>query len=230
MLARRCLRGACSDWRLALRMTTLSADTATHTLAVKSEHTNSRDSDTTEMGGRHALDFWQHCLGLIGKELPTQQFETWIKPLVISFDETNRSTLVLVTPNRFSQQWVKDRYLTRLTALAQEFFGQPVSLKLQLPPTRASVAVAKSSAISSPAISAEQTRSDAIAKGFEQTRLNREYTFTSFVTGKANQLARAAALQVAENPGTSYNPLFLYGGFTSKMRTRVFVIFMPSSM
>ena len=170
--------------------------------------------------------FWAHCAALFGRELPRQQFETWIKPLKISGDvladpDIAPLEIELLAPNRFVQQWVKDRFLGRLESLAGEYWGQPVRVAILYATQNRKLPLASSMAMTSdPRKDNEEkgvrdraatARVDADA-GYEKTRLNRDYSFDTFVTGKANQLARAAAIQVADNPGTSYNPLFLYGG------------------
>ena len=164
--------------------------------------------------------FWEHCSALFGKELPQQQFDTWIKPLTLrnaaAAPESNieaPGVIELVAPNRFVQQWIKDRYAQRLESLAREYWGTTTRISVTYTP----VARKSINAVEIPATAAlpparnNQTL-PASAPSFEKTRLNRDHSFDAFVTGKANQLARAAANQVAENPGTSYNPLFLYGG------------------
>jgi len=144
--------------------------------------------------------FWQHCLERFGKELTPQQFNTWIKPLRA---EEGGEEVRLIAPNRFVQQWVKDKFLARIQELAEAHFGRPVTVE-----------VALGQAEGRP----EGKTAEAKAFGLVQrekenpTGLNPAFTFANFVTGKANQLARAAALQVAENPGAAYNPLFVYGG------------------
>jgi chromosomal replication initiator protein len=118
-------------------------------------------------------------------------------------------------------QWVKDRFLSRIEMIAAEAVASPVRVTLELPaaqeerpvrpgpaaPAPASVAAAPAAQPASAA-----TRAPRQASPAERSNLMREFTFESFVAGKANQLARAAAMQVAENPGASYNPLFVYGG------------------
>ena len=147
-------------------------------------------------------NLWDACLRRLEQELPAQQFNTWIRPLV---PETGAAgeTLVLTAPNRFVLELVRERFATRIERLAADAGGQAVTLRLVLArgaePAARLPQPAPRAAIEAPALA-------------ERSRLNRGFTFDSFVTGKANQLARAAALQVAENPGTSYNPLFVYGG------------------
>ena len=152
--------------------------------------------------------FWQHCLDQFKKDLTTQQFNTWIKPLKVSQAD---DSVLLLAPNRFVLQWVKEKFLVQIEAFAETQFGKVTAVILKLddlsnidqqPPTHSNLLndAAKDFA-PAPAIKAKN-----------QSGLNPLFTFASFVPGKANQLARAAALQVAENPGTAYNPLFVYGG------------------
>ena len=146
---------------------------------------------------------WDACLRRLEQELPAQQFNTWIRPLAPEANAADPDTLVLAAPNRFVLELVRERFASRIGRLAAEASGRDLGVRLVLarapePPPRPPVAVARNGA-------------DA-PLGLERARLNRSFTFENFVTGKANQLARAAAIQVAENPGISYNPLFIYGG------------------
>jgi chromosomal replication initiator protein len=150
-------------------------------------------------------DFWQACLRLFEQELTPQQFNTWIRPLHV---EGDAGGLRLVAPNRFVQQWIKERFMGRIESLATELFAAPVPLSLCLgeaPAKNNDTARAQSPA-------PVQANTAAAPLANETTSLNPTYTFNTFVTGKANELARAAAEQVAENPGRAYNPLFVYGG------------------
>ncbi|PWB51056.1 MAG: chromosomal replication initiator protein DnaA [Nitrosomonadales bacterium] len=150
--------------------------------------------------------FWQACLSRFEQELTPQQFNNWIKPL--RFEE-GADTLRIVAPNRFILQWVRDKFLGRFEQIGQEYFARPVQFTLSVAENPESTEkkhppVSPATAVSSAPV-ARQGRN-------EKSGLNPSFTFSNFVTGKANQLARAAALQVAENPGTAYNPLFVYGG------------------
>ncbi|HXX12419.1 MAG TPA: chromosomal replication initiator protein DnaA [Burkholderiales bacterium] len=147
---------------------------------------------------------WNHCLKHFEKELPPQQFRTWIQPLQAA---SQGRLLTITAPNRFVLQWVKDRFLPVIEQLAREATTDRVEVVLQL--ASHSHATNITPAAPRPAPSAADTSK---ARVREHSRLNPSFTFDSFVTGKANQLARAAALQVAEHPGTAYNPLFIYGG------------------
>jgi chromosomal replication initiator protein len=159
--------------------------------------------------------FWQRCLAAFSEELTPQQFNTWIRPLALQSTEGGYR---LLAHNRFVLQWVKDRFLGRITELAAEAEGRPVAITLAIADTAAPAAAerAPSSAAAAPAAPPPEARPGittppALPRRHEQTSLNPGFTFESFVAGKANQLARAAGMQVAEHP-TSYNPLFVYGG------------------
>lgn len=148
-------------------------------------------------------EFWRTCLGRLQGELSPQQYNLWIRPL--NFDGASQPMRILA-PNRFVMQWVKEKFLPSFESWAEEHFGQPTPLTLSLatPVARSSVGTDKPPVEHKPA--AEP------ADKPDTSRLNAAFTFDSFVPGRANQLARAAALQVADNPGSGYNPLFVYGG------------------
>ena len=146
-------------------------------------------------------NLWDACLRRLEQELPAQQFNTWIRPLAPENGAPN-DTLILAAPNRFVLELVRERFASRIERLAAEASGKELGVRLVLARGAEMPARAAPSAAKPPAEPVIQERS----------RLNRGFSFDSFVTGKANQLARAAAIQVAENPGTSYNPLFVYGG------------------
>ncbi|HEV8644200.1 MAG TPA: chromosomal replication initiator protein DnaA [Burkholderiales bacterium] len=144
--------------------------------------------------------FWNHCLRHFEKSLPAQQYKTWIQPLHARLDQ---HTVVLSAPNRFVLEWVKDKFVPEIERLSSEYLRKPTQVVLTLAEN-----VAEETATPTPEVEAPTPK----PKIREQSRLNPSFTFDSFVTGKANQLARAAALQVAEHPGVAYNPLFVYGG------------------
>jgi chromosomal replication initiator protein len=146
-------------------------------------------------------NLWEACLRRLEQELPAQQFNTWIRPLAPEAGAPS-DMLILAAPNRFVLELVRERFASRIERLAAEASGRELGLRLVL--ARAAEAPARAAAPTS--------RSVAEPAAQERSRLNRGFSFDSFVTGKANQLARAAAIQVAENPGISYNPLFVYGG------------------
>jgi chromosomal replication initiator protein len=148
-------------------------------------------------------NLWDVCLRRLETELPSQQFNTWIRPLSAEQTTPESDALVLCAPNRFVLDLVRERFAARIGRLAAEATGRELQVRLVLAP-RAVAPARPTASTPSPAAAA--------APHFERARLNRNFNFDSFVTGKANQLARAAAIQVAENPGLSYNPLFIYGG------------------
>jgi chromosomal replication initiator protein len=169
---------------------------------------------------------WPACLARLEAELSSQQFNTWIKPLSA---EAGEEGLVLLAPNRFILQFIKDRFLGRIEELAGELLpGTSIELRVGgnnmrpvAPPSVVSNAQRPAAteqarpAMPAAPTFAEQAKQAAVKAigSHESTRLNPGFTFDSLVTGKGNQLARAAALQIAENPGDpAYNPLFVYGG------------------
>ncbi|MEP7330083.1 MAG: chromosomal replication initiator protein DnaA, partial [Betaproteobacteria bacterium] len=164
---------------------------------------------------------WNACLQTFQNELTPQQFATWIAPLACA-DEGGR--MKLVAPNRFILQWVKDRFGPRIATLAEAAAGTPVTIEFAVADAVAPAALAAPVApngASSQVLSAPVRPVDStpivvtsvvpVARRLDATSLNPTFNFATFVSGKANQLARAAAMQVADHP-TSYNPLFVYGG------------------
>src|SRR5216683_560567 len=147
-------------------------------------------------------NLWDACLRRLEQELPAQQFNTWIRPLAPEAG-AGTDTLVLAAPNRFVLELVRERFVARIERLASEAAGRDLGVRLVL--ARGADAAAR-------APQPAQCGASEVPTILERGRLNRAFSFDSFVTGKANQLARAAAIQVAENPGISYNPLFIYGG------------------
>jgi chromosomal replication initiator protein len=145
--------------------------------------------------------FWANCLDAFKRELTPQQFNTWIRPLRL---ELSGDGLVLIAPNRFVLQWVKERFASRIEELAATASGRAVPLAL-------TIADAATRTDVTPAPANRLEPAGASGRRSEQASINPSFSFASFVAGKANQLARAAGLQVAEHP-TSYNPLFVYGG------------------
>lgn len=160
-----------------------------------------------ERFGQPMENFWSNCLDRFKQELSAQQYNTWIKPLqcVASTDRVR-----VLAPNRFVLQWVKDRFLVKIEQQSLEFYKQPVTIELALLENGNSTAATPSTEPAPSQKTAAKPRKTK-AEG-DISGLNPAFDFDNFVTGKANQLARAAALQVAENPGAAYNPLFVYGG------------------
>lgn len=162
--------------------------------------------------------FWAQCLSRLESELPSQQFNAWIKSLRVETCDEARC-LRLLAPNGFILRWVRERHLSRIEALAREFSTEPITIDLAIDETSTGLLFepAKNHAGVSPDFPAEEfpcptARAPLDPREYVKTRLNSEFTFTTLVTGRSNDLARAAAMQVALNPGSSYNPLFVYGG------------------
>lgn len=185
---------------------------------------------------------WSQCQNTLQSELPEQQYNTWIRPLKIKYFQEDQSrfnqsssneVIELVAPNRFVEDWVKSKFLARIEELFQQLSGNGVVLGVSATPVNqpqyeqdnhisttpveaenennllhSIQASAKSELAAEPAPSIIRSAAETSLR----TNLNNEFTFDSFVEGKSNQLALAAAQQVAENPGGSYNPLFIYGG------------------
>ncbi len=172
-------------------------------------------------------DFWSHCLAHFERSLNAQQLNTWIKPLVV---EVVNGSVLVNAPNRFVAQWVRDKFLPQIDLLARAFFPESPSVSLVISDSRGTAenrTASKDSSVpqsvgklqpSTPPAREEArkpakpgTKADK-PQTVDESRLNPMFTFDTFVPGKANDLARAAALQVADNPGSGYNPLFVYGG------------------
>ncbi|MDP2153171.1 MAG: chromosomal replication initiator protein DnaA [Methylotenera sp.] len=173
-------------------------------------------------------NFWPACLSKFEKELSAQQFNTWIKPL---HTEISGDAVRVVAPNRFVMQWVKDRFLKKIEQFAQE---HKPNMQIELVLGEAAAKPAQAATAKKPnheiktvenAVKPDgikhnlsevlaKSKKNVVAanKNIDTSNLNPSFNFNNYVTGRANQLARAAAIQVAENPGSAYNPLFIYGG------------------
>lgn len=170
-----------------------------------------------------SLSLWQQCLARLQDELPATEFSMWIRPLQA---ELSDDTLALYAPNRFVLDWVREKYINNINALLSDFCGN------EIPQLRFEVGNKPAGAVSTPERSIPSSRTMKQPPSREKapalrpswhdnnaepdvayrSNVNPKHTFDSFVEGKSNQLARAAARQVADNPGGAYNPLFLYGG------------------
>ena len=151
------------------------------------------------------VSLWQKCLDRLENELPAQQFNTWIRPLhaIESADQ-----LRLLAPNRFVLDWIKNHHIDVITRVVTDV-GSDSAPSIQLD-IGTSKRVEQTRSSEPAPIRSEVTKSPVEIP--DNSTLNQEFTFETFVGGKSNQLARAASIQVAENPGGAYNPLFIYGG------------------
>lgn len=152
---------------------------------------------------------WNQCLVLLEAELEEQEINTWIRPLhAVDTPEGVR----LMAPNRFVKDWVSDKHLSRIAEVIKSLSGdQNPQVIIDIGSTQPIVEDTPKKT-QSPANPSFHQVADVKDGSRFSNNLNRNFTFANFVEGKSNQLARAASLQVADNPGTTYNPLFIYGG------------------
>ncbi|MEI7463738.1 MAG: chromosomal replication initiator protein DnaA [Burkholderiales bacterium] len=183
-------------------------------------------------------DLWQRGCERLAAELPEQQFNTWIRPLQAAAvsDSASGAVASLLVPNRFKLDWIRNQYGGRIEAVLSELAGKPVRLEINLAPRDGVLRSESPSAVSSfsrkasdGAVAVAQRVSPLLsvvppvngsahgaqagsAAAQSRHRLNLGLTFSNLVPGRANQMARTAALHVAGAPGQMYNPLFIYGG------------------
>ena len=171
------------------------------------------------------LSVWQSCLYVLQDELPSQQFSMWVRPLQA---QSTDDTLTIYAPNRFVLDWVREKYLNRINELLIEICGdeapelrfdvgsKPIINASQGAPVVASSDsnVQASAAKVNPAVKSpsQPVAVEPAPKSQYKSNIKENYTFDNFVEGKSNQLAKAAATQVADNPGSAFNPVFIYGG------------------
>jgi len=176
-----------------------------------------------------SADLWQRGCERLAAELPEQQFNTWIRPLPAAdvADSAGGDAVVTVrVPNRFKLDWIRNQYAGRIEAVLTELAGRPVRLEIALAQREAAnvaslglpppaglrpVGAALNGARQATAMPAPSAHGSA-ARTLAGNRLNANLTFDTLVPGRANQMARTAALHVAGAPGQMYNPLFIYGG------------------
>ena len=152
-------------------------------------------------------NLWDACLQFFEGSLPPQQFNSWIKPLAF---EINGDQITLTAPNSFTLKLLQERFLPEISKRAETFLSGPPCFELRIGKKTAAQPHAKKNALASESAPLAEPSPAKTSKG--QNKLNPLLSFENFVTGKANQLAHSAAIQVAETPGTTYNPLFIYGG------------------
>ena len=155
---------------------------------------------------------WLACLDELARDMPEQQFNTWIKPLSAQVSD-GLDKVTLFVANRFKMDWVRAQYAQKLAQILERLQGQPVQIELALTPrespARAAVQPGNALSPSSPKV---LDLPDEPASPAFRSRLNPALTFDALVEGSANRMARAAAMHVAGSPGQLYNPLFIYGG------------------
>jgi len=157
---------------------------------------------------------WSNCLQRLEQELSDQQLNTWIRPLQVVEDDNQ---IRLLAPNRFVQDWVKQNFHEKIQAILLDLDAEK-SIQLNIEIGSQQKKPVKSSTAPTSAVAAPKTEvfiannKPQANNSFVENNLNPLFTFDNFVEGKSNQLAKAASMQVAENPGSAYNPLFFYGG------------------
>ncbi|MBZ8140370.1 chromosomal replication initiator protein DnaA [Rubrivivax gelatinosus] len=181
------------------------------------------------------VDLWQRGCERLATELPEHQFNTWIRPLPpaqVSEDEADAAVVSVRVPNRFKLDWIRAQYAGRIESVLSDIAGKPVRLELTLAPRAEAPAPAPLRAgngyahasVPAPVATAAVFAANAVANATSapvaaspapasnRHKLNPSLTFDNLVPGRANQMARTAALHVAGAPGQMYNPLFIYGG------------------
>jgi chromosomal replication initiator protein len=159
-----------------------------------------------------SLCLWKQCLDRLQDELPTTEFSMWIRSLKAKL---NNNILEIYAPNKFVLDWVQDKYLICLKKILQDLCGSNSPLiKFEIYQHYKEKKI-KKNILDSANNKQKKTTWNKIPV-FNNlshcSNINKKYNFENFIEGKSNQLARSAAFQVVNNPGNSYNPLFLYGG------------------
>ena len=160
-------------------------------------------------------DLWQRGCERLAAELPEQQFNTWIRPLppaVLSDRGGDGVVASLRVPNRFKLDWIRNQYAGRIETVLSELAGKAVRLDLTLAPREAPRLTGRTASETNVVALPLPGNACCRHSGGSRHRLNAALTFDSLVPGRANQMARTAALHVAGAPGQTYNPLFIYGG------------------
>ncbi len=153
-----------------------------------------------EIGTMSLDEIWNRCLATIEKKLGTSIFDLWFKPIKLTL--LKEQSAILEIPNRFFKEWIEDYYPSLIDESIEMIIGHPISVKFKI----------------AEKVDTEIKKMDARMEGRKQRLaskgiyLNPRYTFENFIIGPSNQLAQAAAIAVAEAPGKTYNPLFVYGG------------------
>jgi chromosomal replication initiator protein len=169
-------------------------------------------SDTTPLSP--SQDLWQACVDLLAQELPEQQFNTWIRPLVAVVAH-DLSRITIQVGNRFKLDWIRAQYGSRIAALLEKISGHQITLELALAPRESpsrSLIVASGFEASAVMEPTDMVTSDEASGTPFKSRLNSALTFDNLIEGTANRMGRAAAMHVASSLGQLYNPLFIYGG------------------
>jgi chromosomal replication initiator protein len=138
---------------------------------------------------------WQQCLAKLVEEVDSEQFDTYLKPLQVRVED---GSVALMAPNIYVEEQVREVYLKRIKDLVSHLSGLDEVADINL--------------VVGGHEAGKPLRADGSGRSQSSHNLNGDFNFDTFVEGKSNELAKAAASQVAENSGVSYNPLLLYGG------------------
>ncbi len=152
---------------------------------------------------------WEKCLRKLEDDIEERDYHTWVRPLTASDDD---SDLVLYAPNRFVVDWVEDNLFDVILKAAKHFGGTEITVSIKIFEDKAKDSKKSVPASDSDTNSSDSKEYDLIGNDFGTNVLNSAFSFENHIEGKSNQIARAATKQVSENPGTAYNPLFIYGG------------------
>jgi chromosomal replication initiator protein len=157
------------------------------------------------------MALWEHCINQLKAELTSAEFNTWILPLQARVDGP---LLRLLAPNRFVLDWTRKHYADRLLELCERHSqGQVSQIHFEVGEFARETSPAKGKGVRAASGSTGAAAIDSdLATRRAAANLNADFNFDTFVEGKSNQLARAASIQIARNPGSTYNPLFIYGG------------------
>ncbi|CAN1484374.1 DnaA ATPase involved in DNA replication initiation [Burkholderiaceae bacterium] len=161
-----------------------------------------------------APDLWQACLDVLAQDIPEQQFNTWIRPLVAQLSDDASQVTILVA-NRFKMDWVRTQYANRISETLSSLAEHPVAVELALANRKGTAKSTPRTLVVTDDLLSELPDVAPVAaanSGGPKSRLNPALTFSTLVEGTANRMARAAAMHVAGSLGQLYNPLFIYGG------------------
>ena len=153
---------------------------------------------------------WNRCCTLLKQDLTESEFNTWILPLQAQ-EEGER--IRLYAPNRFVRDWVKQHYEPQITELCGQISdGRIAQVSFEIGARRARADTPPEGGASGGEAAPQAAGDAALDQRRSEASLNGLFNFDTFVEGKSNQIARAASMQIGRNPGTTYNPLFIYGG------------------
>jgi len=153
------------------------------------------------------VDIWKNCLNFLEQEISPQQFNTWIRPLQ-SIEEVDK--IRLLAPNTFVLDWVKNNYILLINQFLEGLqLDAPIQISLEIGSIKKKTPPNLNNKVTNQTL--RKTSTSSVTPAFI-SNINPNFTFDSYIEGKSNQLGRAAGIQIGNNPGSAYNPLFIYGG------------------